>query len=311
MKQSIIVMNGAGAVLLISAALSTMLRTGVYRDNTNSVTPLMEAKVILIQGDVSVKNSDNVVNDTRLNNILLKGNYIITGTTSSADFITGDKEITRISSNTQARIESVPRDGITKLFLEEGTIFSTGDHRNSKTGYVIATANCSVTAIGTCFSVSYRENKTEIAISEGKVNVTFNNKNTGYPSEENILDAGSRAVVTDHISTGKIQSSEYNELLNFEMLYSRESVKKSGQLKNPINADAENRSEKIEKLISKKTKTLTDIKKVFDRLDMVTLFSGQVITGAIISNGNTYSIITTKGVVNVPAAEIRSFEILK
>ena len=311
LKQSIHVMNSTGAMLLIAAVLSIMLKTGFYRNVSNQISPVIEAKVILLQGDVTVKGSDNVVNNTKLNSILNKGDLLITGPSSVVDISTEKNIVTRIGSGTKAAVGSIPRNGTTEFIIEEGIIFSTGNHQSSKTIYIISTANCSVIAKGTCFSVSYRENRTEIAISEGKVTVSFNNKKTGNLSEEIILETGSRAVVTDHITTGKIQSDEYNELSDFETLYSLESLKKPVRVKNTFNADTDNRSEKIDKLISQKTKTLKDIKIVFDRLDMVTLFSGQVITGAIISNGNTYSIITTKGMVNVPASDIRSFEILK
>lgn len=68
---------------------------------------------------------------------------------------------------------------------------------------------------------------------------------------------------------------------------------------------------KIEKLIQKKTKTIEEIREVFERIDEVLLYSGEVISGAILTRGDKYSILTTAGVINIDKDKVRSVKIIK
>jgi hypothetical protein len=68
---------------------------------------------------------------------------------------------------------------------------------------------------------------------------------------------------------------------------------------------------RIQKLIKEKPKNLEEIKEVFERIDEVSLYSGKVIKGAIISRGENYSILTTGGVVSVPGSQVRSVKVLR
>ena len=60
-----------------------------------------------------------------------------------------------------------------------------------------------------------------------------------------------------------------------------------------------------------KPKTIERIREVFSRIDEVSLYSGKVIQGAVISRGATYSILTTSGVVNVPESQVRTVKVVK
>jgi len=50
--------------------------------------------------------------------------------------------------------------------------------------------------------------------------------------------------------------------------------------------------------------TLPCLKEKYGRIDVVTLFTGRVIKGVIISRGNSFSIITPDGVISVDASKI-------
>jgi hypothetical protein len=67
----------------------------------------------------------------------------------------------------------------------------------------------------------------------------------------------------------------------------------------------------VRTLINKKDRNLNDIKKVYNRIDRVHLYSGKIITGAITERGDTYSIITTEGMVKVSKKDIQSNDIIK
>ena len=71
------------------------------------------------------------------------------------------------------------------------------------------------------------------------------------------------------------------------------------------------KEEKIKQLIAETPKSIEQIKEVFERIDEVSLYSGKVIKGAIITRGMTYSILTTGGVVNIPESQVRTVKVVR
>lgn len=69
--------------------------------------------------------------------------------------------------------------------------------------------------------------------------------------------------------------------------------------------------EAVRALVNKKDRSINDIRKVYNRIDRVHLYSGKVITGAITERGEIYSILTTEGLVKIPKKDIQSNDIIK
>ncbi len=67
----------------------------------------------------------------------------------------------------------------------------------------------------------------------------------------------------------------------------------------------------VKKLLNKKNRKLDDIKKVYNRIDRIYLYSGKIITGAIIERGDVYSIMLTDGIIKVSRKDIQSNEIIR
>lgn len=67
----------------------------------------------------------------------------------------------------------------------------------------------------------------------------------------------------------------------------------------------------VKALVNKKDRKIEDIKEVYNRIDKVYLYSGEVVTGAIIERGESYSILTTGGIVKVSRKDIQSNEIIR
>lgn len=76
-------------------------------------------------------------------------------------------------------------------------------------------------------------------------------------------------------------------------------------------AEQKMKSQRVERLIRQKSRTLAEIKEACERIDAVKLYSGKEIQGAIIRRGDNYSILTTTGVVEVPKKEIRSTSVIR
>jgi hypothetical protein len=71
------------------------------------------------------------------------------------------------------------------------------------------------------------------------------------------------------------------------------------------------KKEKIHKLINKKSRTVQEIKEVFDRVDEISLYNGRTIRGAIMKRGRIYSILTTTGTLKVPEGQIKSVRVVR
>ena len=67
----------------------------------------------------------------------------------------------------------------------------------------------------------------------------------------------------------------------------------------------------VRALVNKKNRSINDIRKVYNRIDRLHLYSGKVITGAITERGDPYTIITTEGLIKIPRKDIQSNDIIK
>jgi hypothetical protein len=67
----------------------------------------------------------------------------------------------------------------------------------------------------------------------------------------------------------------------------------------------------LKTLMNKENRTLADIKNVFKRTDEISLYSGRVIKGAIVSRGDKFSVLTPEGMVSVPMKEIQNVKVIK
>jgi hypothetical protein len=60
-----------------------------------------------------------------------------------------------------------------------------------------------------------------------------------------------------------------------------------------------------------KTLSLDEIRAQYKWVDQITLYSGKVVKGAVISRGETYSVLTTEGVMRIPRNQIKMVKPLK
>jgi hypothetical protein len=309
LKQSILFMNASVTMALALVAFTAVLKTGVYQNFTGNIAPVMEAKAILINGDVAVKSADGISGKVELASNLSVGDSIITGPNSYIDIVTGTGKIARFGSDTKGIIKTLSESKGVEFFLDKGLIHSIDDRSpGSETGYIITTANCSVTAIGTSFSVSYISEKTVVAVSDGKVYVKQLTRPEGTVINGKMLEAGSGAEISDTISVRAVQEKEYIDLSNFKKQYS---VINGSKILPVVSDNSKTNDEKITNLLKQKTRTISDIKNVFKRVDVVTLYTGEVIRGAILTNGSRYSIITSDGIRDISADDISSVEVVK
>ncbi|HOP63411.1 MAG TPA: FecR family protein [Spirochaetota bacterium] len=153
-----------------------------------------------------------------------------------------------------------------------------------------------------------RENTKNTSGEESGKNTAVTEKKTGTTTEtiaKTVRDSDTKTV-NKKIGTDKTALKKTSDI-NKASAEKKGTVQVTGKKSEEKTPDPE----KVKELVSKKSRKLEEIKDVYSRIDKVYLYSGEVITGAIIKRGDTYSVLTTEGIVKVPKKNIQSNEIIK
>jgi len=327
-------------VLAVIAAMILQSQCG----EKEIVRKAIKANIIFLIGSVEVLREGSKVANINPGDIIREGDKIKTGDKSQMTIQMGDRGFLRIVQNTEVEILKLFSKEETNIFLQDGEIISKVARLVKDENYVITTGTIKAAVRGTAFSVSTIKDGGEVAVLEGKVMVTVNENISGEPAKETYVKDGEMVIVqtTDAKSDQKkfniqimpitqdksiaIQKTAIIKLipdienvkieeLNIkqqEMLKKEEELDKArGTEKVETGTTSKIKAATIEQLIKQKTRTLNEIKKVNGRIDEISLNSGQVVKGAIISKGDVYSVLTTTGVINVPKKDIRTISVVK
>ncbi|HNX22441.1 MAG TPA: FecR family protein [Spirochaetota bacterium] len=327
-------------VLTIIAALVFQAQCGKKETIKNGI----KANILFSIGSVEVQREG--INVTNLNpgDIIKEGDIIMTGDKSQVTIQVGDRGCVRIVQNTEVKISKLFLNNATDIFLHNGEIISNISRLRKDENYTITTKTIKAAIRGTAFSVSIFKDEEHVAVLKGKVAVTINeNISKGPIKETNVKDGEMAAVQTADTKTNlkevKIQIMPIDKTMSIviekvamieivpdienvkieelnkrqqEMIKKEEELdRNSGTEKLETGTTSKIKAAGIEKLIKQKTRTLDEIKKVTGRIDEITLNSGEIIKGAIISRGKIYSVLTTNGVINVSKEDIRTLSVIK
>lgn len=127
------------------------------------------------------------------------------------------------------------------------------------------------------------------------------NRNTGTKKEPVTVSR------KDSASTGGVAAVNRNTETRDETVSGKKAERTSAIVKKEKTPDPK----EVRALADKKDRKIEDIKEVYNRIDKVYLYSGEVVSGAIIERGETYSILTTGGIVKVSRKDIQSNEIIR
>lgn len=304
----------------------------------------IKGNILFLVGSVEIIRERSKVVTPNLGYAVRDGDIIKTGDKSQLTIQIGDRGCLRIEQNTEVKINKIFMKNETDLLLENGKVISKISKLFKDENYGITTRTVKAAVRGTAFSVSAYKNGGEVAVFEGKVLFTVNEKISKEPVKETFVNAGEMVLVetaetkTDlkevkiqvmpidkarSIEIKKVTMIELvpdienvtNEELNRrqqEMLKKEEELDKGEGAENvDLGITSKVSASTIEQLIKQKTRTLDEIKRVNGRIDEIALNSGEVVKGAIISKGNVYSVLTTKGVVNVPKKDINTINVIK
>ncbi|MFW5861119.1 MAG: FecR family protein [Spirochaetota bacterium] len=273
---------------------------------------LQNATVVFSVGDVKTLDQSGNKRDVAQGDTLAIGTYVKTGDNSQCAVQMGNTAIVKILNNTTIKVEKLFDDGIDTLYLKKGKILSKVKKLRKDHEFNIRTETSLAAVRGTTFSVSYYPGKNIVAVSQGRVEVTRIEKEEGK-----IAESGEAIVITDTLQsrkTSEIEELELEKVESIDFIKSREELKseKGVTLEESIkdrNKDIDQKINELEKKLA--PKTLSEIKERYDRIDEITLYSGKIHRGVILSRGKNFKILTTSGTVAVPKNKIKRTRIVE
>lgn len=262
-------------------------------------------------GNATIQSANSAQRPIQIKDEVKDGDIIETGDKSYIIIQTNDGIIIRFEANTKVDIASISDFTKRELNLNKGKILSSVSKLKKGSEYKISTMTAVASVRGTEFLTEYSGDKTIVAVGNGKVSVI----NSGTKKTE-ALDTGKSAVIANAEAAIKlrdinsIESLELSKISKTPMVENAEK-KSVDELKN-LYKDNFADSEEINSRIGEITGIpLTEIKGKFGRIDVISLYNGRVLQGAILSRGDTYKILTISGTIAVPAKDIKRTEIIK
>lgn len=271
-----------------TAIIGIVLCSAVTLTLNCAKNPGEKAYVSFTMGDVAVtRGADS--RQAKIKDVLSDGDLIVTGDKSFAVIQLPGGAICRIEKNTTVELSSII-GGDKTIMLQKGTVLSKVSKLGKDESYRVKTPLAIAAVRGTEFLTAYDGSYAKVAVGDGKVNVTRIDAEGDHP-----VNPGRTVVVSDTVEERDMNEDEAAEL---EKLKSAEAVPDAGdQSGNDLLDDGNG---------SAQTKlTLDQIKKKYDRIDTITLYTGKVIRGAIISRGRMFRIETPSGVVVIESKKIK------
>ncbi len=293
-------------VLLVTAIIILITGCGIDKKI------LQNATVIFSVGKVQTVDQSGTERAVTQGDTLTIGTYVKTGNNSQCAVQVGDSAIVKIMDSTTIMVEQLFTDGINTLYLKKGKILSKVKKLRKDNQFNIKTETSLAAVRGTTFSVSYYPGKNIVAVSKGRVEVTRIEKKEGE-----IAESGDAIVITDSLQSrdiSEIEELELEKVASIDFIKSREELKseKGAVLEESIkdrNNEIDQKINEIEKNLA--PKTLSEIKERYDRIDEITLYSGKIHRGVILSRGRNFKILTTSGTVIVPKNKIKRTRIVE
>ena len=267
-----------------------------------------KAYISFYAGTVKIEAAGKEASPVKVMDEVKDGDVIETGGKSYVIIQTGDGLIIRFDSDTRVVFESISSLEKRVLNLNKGKVVSSVSKLKKGSEYNIKTPTAVASVRGTEFLTEYEKGKTIVAVGKGKVSVVKN-----ATSQESLVEKGNTAVVEEKESA-EIEVREINKVEELEISKigevpaikpgDREGAEKQS---NELEKKTEEIDKEIEDLMEKDAAwTMEKIKAKYGRIDVVTLYNGRVIRGAIISRGSSVKILTPGGVITVQSKDIRT-----
>lgn len=263
------------------------------------------AIVLFYTGTATIQHEKQQPKPAQVLEIINNGDIIETGVKSSLVIQAGSEFTVRIEENTAVIISSITDISKRQICLEKGRVLSRVEKLKKGNEYIIKTPTAVASVRGTEFLTDYSGGKTIVAVGKGKVSVVKT-----VTSEEKFADPGKTVVVAESVEMRDINQVETLELKKLENtpVIKNPDLLKQGELDEktkPVIDQDRIVNDEIEKIMGSSGMSYEAIKSKFQRVDVITLYNGRVIKGAILSRGRELKIITPNGVVTVNSKDVK------
>ncbi len=267
-----------------------------------------EAKPALVSfavGTVSLTRGAEAPRPVQMQEALQEGDRIETGKKSWLIIQMADDTVLRLEAETKAAFTALKTLEKREVSLEEGKLLSKLGKLRKGDEFQVKTPSALAAVRGTEFLTEYASGKTVVAVGEGKVQVVRT-----ADSQAKDVEKGRAVVISDKLEereVNKVETLELKKLAGTPAVKGLEKLKgdelKQKQQKT-LEADTDINRE-IEELAGRKSMSLEEIRARYGRIDVVTLFSGKVIKGAILVREAKIKMITPQGMMSFPAKEVK------
>jgi hypothetical protein len=294
-------------LVMVSSSLTVFYNYKVGRWPLTVVTGVPEYQkglILMARGEVKVIRNKKEISALKTEEKIITKDKIYTGADGRVLFQMEKSLVHMMPGSSAAAGIELRRKSIS---LRKGTVLCKVRSLNENEEFKVITPNAEAVVAGTLFSVSYEKETTRVTVSRGAVKVTslINNQEIHVEEGQSAVISGT-SISKEPEKTG---SPEMRLLEKFDRLKYREDMSgtETMELRRAVMA-----LEKVKKKENKKRiSTLDDIRKIYGRLEEIRLYNGRTYTGAIISRGSIFTIVTVRGTRKVRAKEVKNVRIIE
>jgi len=244
-----------------------------------------------------------------------------TGKNSFAVVQAGTDSVVRVQEDSEFRPDKVSENE-KSLSLVKGDVFCKVNKMSKSQEFKISSPTIAAAVRGTEFNLTYRDKKNTVSVSEGKVAVIVFDEKKDF-SKALITEPGYTAYLKEEkgkpsaIEVMKSPKDESEMLKKYSdtPVIPDVSKKTPDEIKSIMGGFFSNgnpdKDLKKKEIIKKQSASLREIKDAFERIDEITLYNKQVITGIILTHDENYVVITPDGKKTIPRNNIKSVKVIK
>ncbi len=293
------------ALMVIAGGSVLLLQNYIYNHGVIAVNDSDNKGFISSAVDLKIIRSGSELISHKGADPLIQGDEIVTGD-SSALFQFPNGAVVKVLK--RSTVKAVSLGSQFKFDLIQGGILTRIPQIGAGSGYTVHTNDSVVSVKGTEFGVTYVDSKTDVFVTDGTVIVKHLPSGREYDvTAGNSSEVSGDGKVTPIDSDQSLMMKGFADLMYVESL-STKSPEEIQEIQDKLKATDEIKSDETRQ---SKKRTLEDLKKEYGKLDEVMLYSGRKFTGVIISRGSIYKILTSAGVVSVPAKEVKGSKIVQ
>jgi len=309
--------------IIIICAASLLLLVSCSKEDGKEEAKEDPGKLIRVTftvGDVKIV-SDSVEKNAATGDRILEKDILKTGENSYAVIQAGADSVVRVQENSEFRPDKVSVND-KSFYLLKGEIFCKLNKLSKSQEFVICSPTIAASVRGTQFNLSYRDKKNSVSVSEGNVAVIPFDEKKDF-SKAMIVEPGYTAYIKEEkgkpstIEKRKSSKEESEMLKNYsDTPIIPDVIKKTpDEIKNIMDVSFStgnpDKDLKKKEIIKKQSASLKEIKDAFERIDEITLYNKQVITGIILTHDENYVVITPSGKKTIPRSNIKNVKVIK